>query len=114
MAKNRLFAKSDKISLPVPEGTKSGDALVVGDLPVVAVTDRDANGKASCQTDGGWKLTVEGKNKAGNAKVEVGKKLFMKGGKLGLNSEEGVFFGFALEEVASGATAVIAVKLGAN
>lgn len=114
MAKNRVFSKADKLSLPVPEGTVSGQPLVIGDLPAVAVTDRDASGKASLQFDGGWKLTVKGKNKAGNTKIEVGQKVFMKGNELNANNEEGKFFGYVLEEVASGATSEVLVKVGAN
>jgi predicted RecA/RadA family phage recombinase len=114
MAKNRVFAKGDKLQLPVPENTVSGQALVIGDLPCVAVTDRDKNGLASVQTDGVWRFTVKGKNKAGNTKIEVGKKVFMKGGEINANNEEGVFFGYVLEEVASGATSEVLVKVGAN
>lgn len=114
MAKNRVFEKGDRLYLPVPANTVSGQALVIGDLPCVAVTDRDANEKASVQTDGVYKFSVEGKNKAGNEKIEVGQKVFLKEGKLGRNSEEGKFFGYALEEVASGATTEVRVKVGAN
>jgi predicted RecA/RadA family phage recombinase len=112
MAKNRIYAECHEVSLPVPEGTKSGDALVIGDLPCVALVDRRADGKATVQTDGGYKFSVEGKNKAGNTKIEAGQKVYLKGGKLGANNEEGKFFGYALQEVESGKTTEIIVKVG--
>lgn len=118
MAKNRVYEKAHEISLPVPEGTKSGDPLVIGDLPCVALIDRRPESsrelalQATVQTDGGYKFPVEGKKKGGNQKIEPGQKVFLLAGKLSANNEEGKFFGYALEEVASGATTSVVVKVG--
>ncbi len=114
MAKNRQYAECREVALVVPDGTKSGAFLVIGDLPCVALEDQRTDGskKATCQFDGGYRLPVKGVKKGGNQKVEIGKSVFVKGGELTVNNEEGVFFGYALEEVAAGATATIVVKVG--
>jgi predicted RecA/RadA family phage recombinase len=117
MAKNRVYAEAHELSLPVPEGAKSGDPVVVGDLPGVLLIDRrpatdPRAGTATLQFDGAYKFPVEGKKKGGNQKIEPGQKVFLLAGKLSANNEEGKFFGYALEEVASAATTVIIVKVG--
>lgn len=48
MAKNIVFTDTHTLNLEVPSGTTSGDALLVGILPVVALTDRDSDGRATC------------------------------------------------------------------
>lgn len=81
MATNERFRPGDKVSLPVPSGTKSGDPVRVGGLNAVAATDRakvdvsptNANGTpntsynygggnptdhASCWLDGAHEFTV--------------------------------------------------------
>jgi len=112
MAKNREYAKANEVKLPVPEGTKSGDPLILGGLPAVALQDRQSDGEATCQFDGAYRLSVEAKNKAGNKAIGVGDILFMKGGKLGVNNEEGTRYGYALAAIESGKTEVIVVKIG--
>jgi predicted RecA/RadA family phage recombinase len=113
MAKDRIYAHADEVSLPVPEGTKSGDALIVGNgLPAVATTDRRADGKASLQFNGGYNLSVVAKNKAGNKAIAEGDILYMKGGVLGVNNEEGTRYGYALKAIEAGKTEIIAVKVG--
>lgn len=117
MAKNRVYAAADEISLPVPEGTVSGQALVIGDLPAVALIDRrpatdPRAGTASLDFHGAYRFSVKGVKKGGNQKIEPGKSVFLKGGELNANNEEGLFFGYAMEEVASGATKSIVVKVG--
>jgi hypothetical protein len=113
MAKNREYAQATRVKVPVPEGTKSGDPLILGSgLPAVALQDRQSDGEATCQFDGAYRLPVEGKNKAGNKAIEAGDILFMKGGKLGVNNEEGVRYGYALAAIESGKTVTIVVKIG--
>lgn len=113
MAKNRKFdVNGCPLELPVPEGTKSGDPVVVGQIPGVALIDRQSNGKATCDTGGVYNLSIKGANKAGNKKIEPGDIIFKKGSELNVNNEEGIRFGYAMEEVASGATTVIPVKIG--
>lgn len=114
MALNRVKERCNQESLPVPEGTKSGDPLVLGGLPCVALEDRGAMiaGQATVQFDGAFDLDVEGKNKAGEKAIEVGDILFMKGGVVNVNNEEGVRFGYALAPVVKNKKETIPVKIG--
>lgn len=112
MAKNRKLAFGYEFSLPVAEGVKSGTPVAVGQIPGVTLTDRRADGTATLQFNGVYELEVEGKNKAGNKKIEIGDIVYIKGGVLGVNNEEGVRFGYALAVVESGAKTKIPVKIG--
>jgi predicted RecA/RadA family phage recombinase len=65
MAKNRASENALHISLPVPEGTKSGEPVLVNGIgPGVALTDRGAGGnladEATVWRDGSWYLPVDG------------------------------------------------------
>lgn len=111
MAKNRVLAQGREITLPVPEGTVSGQALVVGKIPVVALTNRDANGKATCQRDGTWLVSVKGENAGGGSAVAVGDELFMTAGVIS-KIATGVHWGWAVGTVISGATTVIEAACG--
>ena len=69
MAKNNVYPFTKSQSLPVPAGTKSGDAVKSGSYVGVALTDRQAAmtagvpnssnpvGNASVALDGTWALT---------------------------------------------------------
>lgn len=54
MATNEVFRDADHLSLPVPAGTKAGEAVRVGGLNVVTETDR-ANTQVKPFTDNGEK-----------------------------------------------------------
>ena len=73
MSLNRVYAaKLPAISRAVPEGTKSGDFLMVGGRPVVALTDREGTDKT--ETFVGMTLTHPGStssNPAGHASLNV-------------------------------------------
>lgn len=64
MAKNLHMQEALKLSLPVPEGTKSGDPVKVGAFVGVAVTDRGDGGNAATHATvwrhGSWNLSVTG------------------------------------------------------
>jgi predicted RecA/RadA family phage recombinase len=61
MAKNREFAEGTALNLPVIAGTTSGSPMIVGMLPGVALTDRRADGTASCQVGQGvYRVSVTG------------------------------------------------------
>lgn len=102
--------------MPVPAETVSGQPLIIGALPCVALVNRrttgPASGTATVQTNGVYELEVEGKNKAGNKKIEPGEIVYFKEGKINVNNEEGTRFGYALEAVASGEVKKIKVKIG--
>lgn len=76
MATNEIFRHGDFVSLPVPDGTKSGDPVRVGGLNAVAQTDKavvhtpdeiqgypydggNPIGNASCALDGAWEFQVD-------------------------------------------------------
>jgi predicted RecA/RadA family phage recombinase len=42
MALNIAREECDQVSVPVADGTRSGDLILVGDLPAVALTDKGA------------------------------------------------------------------------
>jgi predicted RecA/RadA family phage recombinase len=118
MAKNRKRESGRRLSLPVPVGTLSGTPLVLGDLPCVAVVNRDewTTGEASVQTDGTWSLAVKGVTTGGgNSAIGVGDILYLLStGEVSKNSSGAGAkrFGYALEAVSSGATKTIEVKCG--
>jgi predicted RecA/RadA family phage recombinase len=61
MATNNRFAWSDSLSLPVASGVESGDPVIVGDLPGVALTDRATGGdKAGGNADGFATVALDG------------------------------------------------------
>lgn len=117
MATNRRFAAGDALSVVAthPAAPVSGDPVRVGQLPGVALTDERADGTTSVQFNGVFDLPVRGVQGAGNVAVAAGDKLFYTDADTPVLSKKdtGVFFGYALQAVASGATATILVKVGA-
>lgn len=117
MAKNRVHAVGNHISAAAtdPATPASGDPLIVGLLPGVALTDERADGTTSIQTNGVFNLSVKGViTGPANQAVAVGDILYYSSGhtpKLDKDTA-GVRFGYALATVTSGATATIAVKIG--
>lgn len=111
-ARDRCYEKS----LPVPEGTVSGDPLIIGGgkIPCVAAIDRQADGKATVKMGtGSFRFSVKGHEKEEKEKaIAVGDKVFLKGGVLNADSE-GDLFGYAMEPVVKAKTTVIEVKLAA-
>lgn len=117
MATNRRFEKGDNllIAATTPATPVSGDPVLVGQIPGVALTDEDASGKSSIQFNGVFRLSVKGENNAGNSAVAVGDILYFEAGQtppVNKDNVAGVRFGYALEAVNSGATATIQVKVG--
>ena len=93
----------------------SGDPVMVGQLPGVALISTDADGKVTVKHDGVFRLSVKGENNAGNVAVAVGDILYHEAAatpKINKDSTAGIRFGYALEAIASGATATIKVKVG--
>lgn len=109
--KNEHLDRCFEISLPVPEGTKSGDPLIIGDIPCVAAIDRQADGKATVKMGtGSFSFSVIAKKEAEEKAVVLGKPVYLKEGKLSMDTG-GTLFGYALAEIAKGKTATIRVKL---
>lgn len=122
MAKNRNFADGDQLSLAptsAPGTTAlSGDPVIVGQIPGVALkdaTDTVANsGTAPIQFDGVYTLSVKAIDGGGNSAVAVGDILYYVAADTPRLSKKntGVRFGYALEAISSGATQSIKVKVG--
>lgn len=109
MATNRVFADARKLSYAVPSGVSSGDPVMIGAMPGVALTDRDDEGFATVDHGGAYRLAVE----ATEGAIAVGDVLYFQsvGDPLD-NDDGGDHFGYALQAVASGLEASIPVKLG--
>ena len=60
MATNEVYDEGDNLVLPVIAGVVSGGPVVVGMIPGVALTTRDANGNATVTTEGVYNLSVTG------------------------------------------------------
>lgn len=115
MAKNEVYYPGNAIPLPVPEGTKSGDPVVVGTIAGIAMEDRDAAGNAPVRVNGVYKLAVTGHDGTKNEAIGVGDKVYYtapSGGTpaiINANATTGKEFGVALKAIAKGATdAVVA------
>lgn len=98
-----------------PAAPKSGDPVLVGQIPGVAVTDEGDGGNAATETTvctkGIFDLSVKGHNGSAGGAVGVGALIYYKSTAtpvLNLDSS-GVAFGYALEAVDSGDTATIKV-----
>lgn len=116
MAKNRIYAKGTNLDLVAsdPATPVSGDPVVVGQIPGVALTDERSNGKTSVQMDGVFDLSVKGVDGSGNSAVAVGDILYYVAADTPKLSKKatGVRFGYAMEAITSGATDTINVKVG--
>lgn len=123
MATNRIIERGRQFEADVSgvtgTGTDglvlSGDPVVIGQLPAVALTSEDDDGLATIQTDGVWDLSVKGETTT-NAAIAVGAIVYYDSAatphKLNADATNGVRFGYALEAVSSGATSTIRVKVG--
>lgn len=116
MAKNIVFEDGDQIALAATDPTTpaSGDPVVVGQLPGVALINEQADGKTTIKTNGVAALSVKGVDGGGNSAVAAGDILYYVAADTPKISKKntGVRFGYALEAVSSGATTTIRVKIG--
>ncbi len=115
MAQNEVYDLADSLGLPVTSGVVSGDPVMVGNMPGVALQDRseDTSGEATVKMRGAFTLSVKGANEAGNVAIGVGDPIFFTSAdtpKLSAK-QTGKFFGFALEAVGSGDTTAIKVRI---
>jgi predicted RecA/RadA family phage recombinase len=114
MALNRVRERAFQVSLPVPEGIKSGDPVAIGSLVGVALIDRgkDTAGEATVQLVGSFEFSVEGKKEAEEKEIPVGGPVYLDPAtkKLSANSAK-TLFGYALKAVAKGKTETVEVKI---
>jgi predicted RecA/RadA family phage recombinase len=116
MAKNIVYEAGDQIALAATDPTTpaSGDPVIVGQLPGVALTAEGSDGLTTIKTNGVATLSVKGVDASANSAVAAGDILYYVTGDTPKLSKKntGVRFGYALDAVASGATATIRVKIG--
>lgn len=115
MAKNIVLNEADQFSIACtdPATPASGDPVIIGQIPGVALTAERADGTTTVKTNGSATLSVKGTN-GSNAAIAAGDIIYYVSGntpKLSATTS-GVRFGYALEAVGSGLTASIQVKLG--
>jgi predicted RecA/RadA family phage recombinase len=103
MAKNRNYARGTQLTLPVIAGTVSGGPVIVGMIPGVALTTRDAAGNATVESEGVFTVSVTG------AIASVGLPVYITSATYALVVAPGVgiqLFGHALETKGAGAGAI--------
>jgi predicted RecA/RadA family phage recombinase len=115
MARNIIFEDGTQIAVVATDPTTpaSGDPVLVGQIPGVALITEAADGLTTIKTDGVATLSVKGTN-GSNTAIAAGDILYYVTGntpKLSVTTS-GVRFGYALEAVTSGATSTIRVKIG--
>lgn len=116
MAKNKVLQEATRIEAALA-GAVSGDPVVVGQLPGVALTsaaDNPATNIVTVETDGVFLLSVKGIDGGGNSAVAIGDVIYHVNADTPKLSKKntGVRFGYALDVVGSGMTATIRVKIG--
>lgn len=112
MAVDRVYKDGDILTHAIASVT-AGDVLLVGAaLPGVALTSTDDNGLVTVQHNGVFDKPVKGADGSGNAAVTAGDIIYKDGSELNIDDANGVRWGYALEDVASGATTTIKVKVG--
>lgn len=102
-----------------PATPTSGDPVLLGQIPGVALTDEgeggNDSGEITIDTGGVYNLSVKGENASGNSAVAIGDIIYYEAGQtppLNKDATNGVRFGYAFGAVGSGQTATIPVKVG--
>jgi predicted RecA/RadA family phage recombinase len=116
MATNTVYmwTRSRPLVCSDPTTPASGDPVLMGQIPGVALVDEDAAGETTVALDGAFELSVKGIDGSGNSAVAKGDAIYYVTGDTPKLSKKtaGVLFGYALAAVSSGATATIAVEVG--
>jgi predicted RecA/RadA family phage recombinase len=127
MAKNVIFEEGDNLSVicTQPASPVSGDPVLFGDLPGVAITSMGGGGnaatKTSVQFEGVVEVSVKGVNAGGNSAVAAGDVIYYVAGDTPPLSKKatGVRYGVAMglptqtgNLITAGSTATIRVRIG--
>lgn len=110
-----MWSKSLPLTCTSPATPASGDPVLCGQIPGVALADEDSNGLTTVALDGVFDLSVKGENNGGNTAVAAGDILYYEAGQtppINKDSTAGVRYGYALAAVSSGATTTIPVRVG--
>jgi hypothetical protein len=116
MAQNQKFGKGDQLMLTVASGVTAGDPCAIGaSLMGIALNDRgtDATGKSTVKFSGVFTLSVKGTGVNGDIAIAIGDPVYFTNADTPkLNAKAtGMFVGFALGAVVSGATTSIDVLI---
>jgi predicted RecA/RadA family phage recombinase len=115
VATNIIFEEGDQLAYTCTDPTTpaSGDPVIIGQIPGVALVAEDSAGLTTVKTNGVARLSVKGTNGSDTA-VAAGDILYYVSANTPKLSKttSGVRFGYALEAVSSGATTSIRVKIG--
>lgn len=106
-----MWTRSRPLVCSAPATPSSGDPVVCGQIPGVALEDEDTDGVTVAALDGAFTLPVKGETTT-NAAVAVGDILYYDSGVINRDNTNGVRFGYALAAVDSGATTTIPVEIG--
>lgn len=109
---NKIFDLTDPLKVAVPSGAVSGTPVLIGDMPGVCATDRDADGNAVVDFGGVYEIAVKGADGSGNAAISAYDTVYYDGGEINADDSNGTRYGVALSGVSSGATTVIRVRIG--
>lgn len=117
MAKNTVYMWTESLPLvcTAPASPQSGDPVLYGQLPGVALAPKDTNNVTTVALNGVFELSVKGENNAGNTAVAAGDVLYYEAGQtppINKDNVAGVRYGTAMAAVASGATTTIPVRVG--
>lgn len=108
MTTKSLYRDGEYLALPVPAGTESNDPRLVGDIPVVCQTDRDADGEASCALKGVFMLEV-----TAAADMAVGDPVYIDAATFALSdSAADHLFGFLISALPTGTDEVPVLLAG--
>lgn len=116
MARNQILGDARHLSLAAtdPATPASGDPVLIGQIPAVALTDERSDGTTTIDTAGAYNLSVKAVDTGGSAAVNPGDIIYYVSGDTPKLSRKntGVRYGYALGAITSGSTATISVKLG--
>lgn len=116
MAKNMIYnwTRSRPLVCTDPATPASGDPVLCGQIPGVALVTEDAAGATTVALDGAFSLSVKGVDQSGNSAVAVGDAIYYVTADTPKLSKKntGVLFGYALGTVGSSATGTITVEVG--
>ncbi|MGH3375991.1 MAG: capsid cement protein [Actinoallomurus sp.] len=116
MAKNVIYNDGDRLAVACtdPATPASGDPVLYGQRPGVALTSEGTDGLTSVDFKAVPNLSVKAIDGSGNSAVAEGDIIYYVSGDTPKLSKKatGVRFGYAMGAVTSAATATIPVKIG--
>jgi predicted RecA/RadA family phage recombinase len=109
------WTKTRAVTCSDPTTPASGDPVVCGQIPGVALAAEDSAGLTTIALDGDFTLSVKGVDSSGNSAVADGDIIYYQTGdtpKLSKKATGGVRFGYARGVVLTSATSTIRVQVG--